>query len=232
MMPGSFARRALVGCLAPRLACGPEAATSASTTGAGETSTSTLPTTGVASSTGTTGGGALECVDATPLAQRSGAPSGFEVCDDGAVHRVMPVECTLPMTPGSCTDNSNGGECSVDSECIAAPLGTCEQDPSPFEQGECKCVYGCRSDADCEAGRICRCAGPFLGLFTECVRADCASDADCDGGLCLLSPTACEPGGRLLACLHADDTCFDPTNCHDYCVAFGDSWACDPLLCG
>lgn len=218
--------RLSAGTLGLLLACAHEDPVGPGETGSSETTA--VPTSGAASSTGDD----VACVEPTPLEQASGAPSGFESCDNEAVHRAEAVACTAPITPSSCADNSKGGECTVASECAAAPFGSCQQSPLLSEQKQCRCVYGCRSDADCDDGRVCRCAGTFLGLFTECIRAECASDADCDGGLCVLSPSACEPGGRRLACLHAYDTCFDSSECYDHCVASGDSWTCDPLLCG
>lgn len=229
-----FARRVLacgLGALIG-LACGPEPGTdsTAGSTGVviGESSGEPAPTSGEGS------GDTLACDNPVPIAQElePSAPSGFVRCENDAVHRVEPVACEVPVTPSSCEDNSAGG-CAVDSDCTEAPFGSCQQSPALWEPERCTCVYGCRSDADCEAEQICRCAGTGLGLFTQCISAGCASSADCDGGWCVLSPDACEPGGYRVECLTPAAACFGTDNCDLYsCITYGDEWFCEQQFCG
>ncbi len=116
-----------------------------------------------------------------------------------------------------------------------AAFGSCQQDPLPFNPSRCTCVYGCRGDADCETGQICRCAGVDLGRYTECIAAGCVSGADCDGGWCVLSPDACEPGGFHVECLTPADACFGTDLCDLYsCITYGvgDEWLCEQQFCG
>jgi len=235
---GMFIRPALLVCLASILACGPEpGGGSSSTTDSTGSTGAQEPTGSTGTDTPTTTGAPQDtyaCDNSTPLPQAGepAAPSGFERCDNEAVHRVEPVECTTPQTPSGCIDNSNGGECTVDVECTEAPFGSCQQNPSPFDENQCMCVYGCRTDADCSQGQICRCAGEDLGLFTQCIEAGCASDAGCDGGWCALSPDPCEPGGYKVACLDSTDECFGTDNCDRSCRLNSSGWACEPFLCG
>ena len=215
------------------LACGPEPATD-STAGStevvtGESSGEPAPTSGSGTS-----GDALACDNSTRIAQglEPSAPSGFVRCDNGAVHRLQPVACEVPVTPPSCVDNSAGG-CSVDADCMDAPFGSCQQSSKLWDPHGCECIYGCRTDADCGSEQICRCAGDELGRYTECIAAGCASSADCDGGWCVLSPDACEPGGYRVECLAPGAACFGTDNCDLYsCITYGEEWFCEQQFCG
>jgi len=238
-----FARRVaayFACCIA--LACGPEPVgeTTAGSTGVvtGESGGGPGPTTGEASDSGTTVGTTGDvhaCESPVPILQALGepaAPSGFVRCANEAIHRAEAVACAVPITPTSCTDNSAGG-CSVDGDCTDAPFGSCQQGSKLFDPDRCVCIYGCRSDADCGSDQICRCAGEGLGRYTECISADCASGADCDGGWCVLSPAACEPGGYQVACLTPADECFGTDDCEWYsCITYNAEWHCEQQLCG
>jgi hypothetical protein len=197
------------------------------------TSTETSGSSGMETSTPT--GGSAVCEDETSILQAftdPASPSGFVRCGNGAVHRSEPVECETPITPTTCTDNAGGGSCNVDADCITSPFGSCQQDPQALGEPTCKCIYGCRTDTDCGSDEICRCAGDELGLFTQCIKADCTRDSDCGERLCVLSPIACEPGGYSVACQQDDDQCFGNDVCAPGGCTFSGKWLCNPLPCG
>jgi hypothetical protein len=73
----------------------------------------------------------------------------------------------------------SGGPCATDADCTELPHGFCQvgySDGFPY----CECSYGCTTDAECGAGKICLCGG----AIGKCVPATCTSDADCASGLC------------------------------------------------
>ena len=234
---------------------GPAGETTASSaeTGMSASGTSGPTTTGdetgpvTASSTGTSAtaetGQPFECGGVvTEILQdftQPAVPSGFEQCDGGIIHRADKLECGAPTTPTSCEDFTGGGTCESDADCTDKPFGSCQQDMIfggilPVG-GTCSCVYGCASDSDCDAGQVCRCAGPGLGLYTECVAApDCTVDSDCpDGEVCGLSPDTCAPGGFLLACTTPNDLCGGDADCDaPPCQFMTDHWACSDAVCG
>lgn len=213
------------------------AGSSGGTSGSGSSS-------GAGESSGTTGAVPPACEGSTPIDQGfvdPPAPSGFELCPDGTIHRVTPTECLAPKTPSSCTDNSGGG-CLSDADCTEFPHGSCQQDMAfggvVGVGGTCSCVYGCATDAECDAGEICRCAGEGLGLYTECVQGGCVDDSECGDYLCALSPDTCAPGGFLTMCHGPGDACLGDDACPDlvHCVyqdyAMPPQWACNDAVCG
>ena len=162
-------------------------------------------------------------------------PSGFQQCNDGIIHRAEVVACAAPATPSSCIDNVGLG-CKTDADCVEKPFGSCQETLTfgGFTVDGCNCVYGCQTDDDCGAGQICRCAGTGLGLYTECIAAECTSDADCPAGeICGLSPDICAPGGFLTACTTPNDTCDSDSQCAaPPCNFAGDHWECSNAACG
>ncbi len=161
------------------------------------------------------------------------------MCPDGGIHRVEAVECESPATPDSCTDNSGGG-CSSAEDCTEFPHGSCQQDQEfggVLGATTCSCVYGCATDDECGAGEICRCAGPGLGLYTECIAGDCVDDSECGDYLCGLSPDTCEPGGFQTVCHGEGDLCYSDADCPDFQPCYyenGDpgQWRCQDAVCG
>jgi hypothetical protein len=99
----------------------------------------------------------------------------------------------------------------------------------------CSCVYGCQTDADCDAGQVCRCAGEGLGRYTECIPAACSTDADCDGELCGFALDVCEPDVVRAHCTtpndlcHGDGDCASPPCVYDQAV---EHWLCADAVCG
>jgi hypothetical protein len=98
-------------------------------------------------------------------------------------------------------------------------------------------VYGCETDADCEAGEVCACPGVATEV-PRCIPAACTTSADCGGGLCGLSVVTggCGNVSRRLACLTAASECRDAcppeeTCYEDFavppCEIVGDAWTCN-----
>jgi hypothetical protein len=223
--------------------------TSATATEPGTTSSATEPSSESdpatseppGTETGTETGSPVTCegvLEVFPQGNTKDVPSGFVACDGGIIHREEKQSCDVPATPSSCTDNSGGGPCTTDADCTDKPHGTCQQDMifgGILPIGDtCSCVYGCESDADCAAGEICRCGGDSLGLYTQCIAAECTVDGDCpDGEVCGLSPDICAPGGFLLACTTPQDTCSGNGDCGAPPCSFNlDHWECSNAACG
>jgi hypothetical protein len=181
---------------------------------------------GSSATTGTTETGSPN-QDCQPILQEDGTPTGFEQCmPDDAVVRTEPVACSDPYPPSfGATCNSGYGVCSSDADCTDAAYGSCGY-PADIT-GACHCEYGCGTDADCGAGRVCMCAP--LDQGTRCIEADCQTDADCDPGYrCALSPgndwSLVWPS---LRCHGATDECQGDAACPDGVCRWLDSrWQC------
>ncbi len=82
---------------------------------------------------------------------------------------------------------------------------------------------GCRTDADCGAGRLCHCGDPI----GQCVKASCRTDADCASGYLCASYSMCEGGGEIgFACQTPADYCTSDSDCDfggfgGFCDYFG-----------
>jgi hypothetical protein len=182
----------------------------------------------------------FECLDPTPIMQAgTELPSGFVTCDNGFIHRVEAVECVTPQGPDtpSCADWISG--CQTSADCIDEPHGSC----TTTFWGECACHYGCVSDADCEPGTVCACAG-VMGESAQCLPAECSTSEGCDGGLCGLSFFSGICGDSYsLACAATDDECHVDADCGEaecpngpanmqvpyYCTGHdGEGFSCQP----
>jgi uncharacterized tellurite resistance protein B-like protein len=172
----------------------------------------------------------FECLDPQPILQAdTDVPSGFVKCEGGFVHRVEAVECVDPAPAGTCD------ECL--SACDAQPYGACTYVWEGDFDG-CACRYGCATDADCGAGKICACAG-VAGWHATCIPAACTDSASCGDGLCGLSKYDNGCGFEYeLACAaadgcHTNDDCTDDVPCPNrasaypgVCVAVGGTFQC------
>lgn len=183
------------------------------------------------------------CEDPQPILQAgTELPSGFVRCADGFVHRAEQVECVAPQGPDSpeCFEDL---ACASAADCVDQPFGSCMADD---QFGGCSCRYGCATDADCDAGYICACAG-VTGNRAECIPAGCTITTECGEGLCGLSEyEGCCGNSHSTACAapdapcHVDEEC-TVAPCYDdpraetamhQCTAQNEgaitSWSCQP----
>ena len=181
------------------------------------------------------------CANPTPILQAgTDTPSGFVQCEDGFVHRVEAVECVNPqgVDDPNCAE-FGGGICSTAADCTDKPHGSCQNET--FEG--CTCNYGCTTDADCDAGYVCACAG-VIGDQATCVPAGCTNDADCGDGLCGLSKYEdCCGDTYQFACAGPTEECHVTADCSEalcdeawpeggtvmhQCNFDGQAWTCNP----
>ena len=159
-------------------------------------------------------------------------PSGWEKCGDVLPHRVSAEACVVPATPSNC--DLADQPCKTNADCKEQPFGSCQKFNIQFIG--CGCVYGCESDADCEPGSVCRCAGDVLGPWTRCVASTCDDDADCKGELCQFSQSeGYDCGAEVVngACTTPEDACETDPPCVDTPCAFGEGkWECSGVACG
>ncbi|PRQ04260.1 hypothetical protein ENSA5_09090 [Enhygromyxa salina] len=156
------------------------------------------------------------CENPTPILQAgTDTPSGFVECEGGFIHRTEAVECVAPTGPDTpfCADGIGGG-CETAADCNEKAYGSCTDDP----WGGCQCRYGCASDADCEQGYACACAG-VIGDAAQCIPAGCTITDDCGEGHCGLSEFQgiCD-NFHELACAAPDAECHVNSDCgEDLC---------------
>lgn len=179
------------------------------------------------------------CATSTPILLASGASSGFEQCNDGAVHRtaVVPPGPVAPITDPRCS--IGGPDCAVDADCTEHPAGACLE-----WEGEtltCQCYYGCTSDSDCGSDQFCmppEVQPAFVGkTFAQCHYATCVTDADCPSGECTIARTQTACGDTYsLACRSADDACRTEAECegNDLCFLQSGAFECrgEDSFCG
>jgi hypothetical protein len=156
-------------------------------------------------------GPATGCADPEPILQAGTAiESGFVRCADGFVHRAFSATCVAPALAGGCGPSGNTGRCVGDAACIEHPYGACVDTST----GGCECTYGCATDADCDAGEVCACAGVVVGR-ARCIPAACSASSECGQGLCGLSIDV-DPCGRSdgrLACHDDRQECRVDADC-------------------
>jgi Cys-rich repeat protein len=235
-------------------ACGPAktdtettgASESGTTAGTGTTSAATTAGTSTSPTTGAPDACAGEVVQLMQSDVDPPAPSGFVRCDDGIVHRPAALECLVPATPSSCPPDASPGGCFTNDDCTDMPFGSCKVLVSVGGIGattgatttggtgpSCACVYGCRTDADCPEGQLCRCAGPELGPATTCIPAACSEDADCPGELCGATADVCAEGLVSAACTTPMDECDGDSDCgFEPCIFEVNKWVCNNSVCG
>ncbi|MBI4950425.1 MAG: hypothetical protein HY908_00180 [Myxococcales bacterium] len=149
------------------------------------------------------------CQAPTPL----GAGSGLVRCADGSVNRESAGTCTPEVVGPSCQGNETVQNCTSDAECSAHAYGRClsGMQGGGGQASSCDCSYSCATDADCESGQACLCAGAATGIEgARCAPASCFSNADCASGECSVS-TCNDLAG--LACRSAADTCRVDAEC-------------------
>ena len=178
----------------------------------------TMSTGGSAGASGT-GAGYIACDNPTEL-QVSGQNTGFVRCGTSDVwHRALVLDCPtlLPRAGWGCSSALGGvvdEPCMTDLDCTTRALGFCTTVPTSHYPG-CGCVYGCITDADCEAGQICECGDPV----GRCRSASCTRDADCEAGSVCASTDlgwgGCTwtPPERGYECQSSADTCLTDADC-------------------
>lgn len=207
-----------------------DATDSASATGA---PASTDPTTGPDDPSGTTHVPPDGCVQLMQGFTDPPLPSGWEQCGDQLPHRAEALACAVPVTPGACQPDAEQKYCQTDADCAEHPFGKCQTYYTVFGIG-CGCNYGCRTDADCDPGTVCRCGGDGLGPFTECVSSDCTDDAACAGERCQFADSygnGCGFGLNGGGCTTPNDTCDSDLQCNNLCTRFQNIWACVEIFC-
>lgn len=178
---------------------------------------------------------AATCDDPRVVTDYLGNDTGYVECADGAINRVrqQPVS---PPPAGSC-DGHGQGECTVDADCTAQPMGRCHITFYPRGcKPDCGCFYpDCSSDDECPNGHTC---APVELLHTEvarCVPGACVGPQDCESGECgfFAYDDACEKKGGVSCRTDADD-CHASGECQDEYVescfprdeVLGEPWEC------
>lgn len=134
----------------------------------------------------------FECRNAAPILEGG----GYVQCGTGEYQRREVGVCTSKLPRPERNESRIDTECWVDAECTARAHGFCAW-------GSCR--YGCVTDDECEAGRICFCGDP-VGY---CVPAACRSNADCSGGYPCYSLTP----SQGFACQSPDGNCASSGHC-------------------
>lgn len=149
-----------------------------------------------------------------------------------------------PEAPTCSLHESDGGACTVDTDCSGAPRGT----PQFCYQGRCGHDQ-CARDSDCQSGYVCSCGGEPGGLVSgvfgnRCVPADCHVDSDCGQcGWC--APSAdftCGPtyGAASYHCQRPGTSCTSNADCGGdggfdtpFCAfdPMTNAWACKTGYC-
>ncbi len=129
-----------------------------------------------------TGEGPSSCGQSTPILTGT-TTTGIEECGgNGLRHRPSTdVQCNsvLPRPDVWPTEGTLSAACTSDADCTALPHGFCGYDGGQAPM--LVCTYGCLTDADCGANRLCECGDPV----GRCIDADCKADSDCgEGHLC------------------------------------------------
>ncbi len=179
-------------------------------------------------------GGSPPCAYAVSLLDVTGAPTGFERCEEGGVNRVGPWQGSLetyadtygePWVTGEveCTQHS---DCAPEERCTQKDLGHC------IYTGP-RCERVCASNDDCGLDEVCVPPEPHDGRpeWPTCVSAGCQTGADCASGECALiwSPLDVD---IALSCRSPDDTCRSNADCaRDNAVFCALAWCSSDIPC-
>jgi hypothetical protein len=144
----------------------------------------------------------LTCENPQPA---TGTDHGFVHCDGGWSHRPEARECPSMLPRPDVCEGESFGSCAADADCTARANGAC----TPFDDGGCRCSYGCRTDADCVEGYMCVC-GDIIG---RCTPTACTVDADCGDALCASYVESPGCPGDAYACQSTDDQCASTADC-------------------
>ncbi len=183
------------------------------------------------------------CRSSTAIVDAAGAPTGFERCADGTIHRVAALSTDIEHTESSCPYTEADADdyelhCLTDADCTEAANGLCAKKSFGEGPSGCGCSYACASDADCAAGEACVPDGLEEDALkhSTCVPANCRTDADCAGGECGLSIFNDDCGWTVaLACRSDADECRLDRQCgrDEECAIYLDApaWACAKAGC-
>lgn len=139
-------------------------------------------------------------------------------CADGGRSRFKNPVCPKQKV-GNCPAAGSTGDCQRDSDCSKKPGGHCSLEPSNNSSSKsCTCYYPeCSSDADCDEGSFCSCAGVVGGV---CQKGNCSVWSDCGSRRC--DKATYEPMANCgmerettFACRTKFDTCFLDEDCLD-----------------
>ncbi|MFO0588968.1 MAG: ferritin-like domain-containing protein [Polyangiaceae bacterium] len=190
---------------------------------------------------GAGGGTGAGCAGSAPILQPDGKTSGFVTCADGSIDRAAQAACTVKAVD-TCTGTEATLNCLTGKDCTEKPYGSCIAvsggAPGP-ETTWCQCQYQCSTDADCDPGFVCACAGVADPSVAYCIPKDnCATDADCTSGECGLSAWDNGCGTTYsVACRSAADTCRVKSECTDPAYSecgvdsAGNPFKCQPVGC-
>ncbi|MCC6524629.1 MAG: hypothetical protein IT373_18375 [Polyangiaceae bacterium] len=178
------------------------------------------------------------CQAPTPL----GVGSGLVRCADGSVNRESAGSCTPGVVGPACQGTETVQNCTSDAECSAHAYGRClsGMQGGGGQASSCDCSYSCATDADCDSGQACLCAGATADLAgARCAPASCFTNAACASGECSVSTYHDGCYARAyLACRSAADTCRVDAECTtpgetcDLVWTAGESaWACRSFDC-
>jgi len=175
-----------------------------------------------------------DCATSTPILITVGGvdvPSGFAWCDDTCdIHRTHDADPRPVKAPGDCryTDDAESTGCTSDAECGSGRCITLCSDLA-----ECGCLNTCRSDSNCDADEYCDFLGI---KWHGCRSAGCRTDADCPTGeLCrrALVESSSGAGSATLQCTTPKDSCDEGSGevCawvgDRFAVSFESTWTCD-----
>lgn len=148
-------------------------------------------------------------------------------CKGGFVHRPDAGACELsPRTEaaagGAGDGGAPGGECASDLDCSESSRGYCVSE-FHYVKLEIRCVYACRTDADCQPTEVCACDRTYVDFVSQaplalgvCEPATCTLDAQCRDGFLCISPVEEECGPGHVGAFHCqteNDECGGPGDC-------------------
>ena len=198
---------------------------------------------------------ARDCTNPTSQLDGTGAPTGFEQCEDGAVNRVEAVSVAVALNGPTCDGTEDVLNCTTDAQCGVGERCLHSASFGPVDSGtfwgrdtaitgtSCDCTAVCSTDQDCGAGKVCLSPAVSPGLEkATCVSAACGGNDDCESGECGLAVWSDDCGwNHDLACRTADDACRTDADCDDEAcgVGYDGSYTCQegcaigrPLLQG
>ncbi|MCB9780702.1 MAG: ferritin-like domain-containing protein [Alphaproteobacteria bacterium] len=189
----------------------------------------------------------LGCAGGTAILGPDGVNTGYVTCPDGSVDRVSAESMDPTHALPACEGTEEVRDCETDADCTDGENGTCVSAVESYYYYDgygpsttCGCVYSCKSDADCGAGKAClpvAAAGHAID-HNRCVDAACTTGADCASGACGVSTYHDGCGWDIqLTCRTGSDLCRSSDECADYEYCSvptyygGSEWTCNGPNC-